>query len=181
MIPVILRTQRLVLDQPTAVDRHLVAEYCRDPLFEGFMTTPWPYELTHATAFVNDMVPMGWRTDTEYTWAIRVDGELGGMISFREELRMIGYWLGAPHRGHGYMTEAASAVVDWVFSIGRPTVLWECVAGNLASASVARKVGFRYTGTRPAAVIARDGSETLAWHGELGAGDDRSPRPGWPA
>jgi RimJ/RimL family protein N-acetyltransferase len=37
MIPVVLRTERLLLDQPTLADVDPMAEYCRDPVFEEFM------------------------------------------------------------------------------------------------------------------------------------------------
>jgi RimJ/RimL family protein N-acetyltransferase len=179
MIPVTLTTARLVLDQPTPADVALIAEYCTDPVFEHLMTTPWPYERKHALHFVEQYVPIGWEDDSEYTWAIRSGDEFAGMIGFRTELG-IGYWLGAPHRGQGFMTEAARAVVEWAFEHGHQLVSWECVEGNLASESVARKLGFTYTGTGPGDVLARDGSATLSWHGTLAVTDSRDPKPGWP-
>ena len=180
MIPVTLTTERLVLDQPSLADANHIAEYCSDPLFEHLMTTPWPYERKHAVHFVESYVPIGWEDDKEYTWAIRRDGEFAGMIGYRTELGMIGFWLGAPHRGLGIMTEAATAVVDWVFEQGSPAVRWECVEGNAASASVARKLGFTYTGSGPGAVTARDGSASPSWLATLLATDSRAEKPGWP-
>ena len=180
MIPVTLATDRLVLDQPGTADRELIAEYCSEPLFETHMNTPWPYGLRHATHFVNDYVPMGWRTDAEYTWAVRADGVFLGVIGYREATRDIGFWLGAPHRGRGYMTEAAGAVVDWLFAQGRDEITWECIPGNTASAGVARKLGFTFSGTAPSALTSRDGTTADSWHGTLGAADPRTPRPGWP-
>ena len=99
MMPVTLRTERLVLDQPTPDDIDLIAQYCSDPVFERLMTTPWPYERKHAAHFVEKYVPLGWEDETEFTWAIRSDSDFLGMIGYRAQLRMIGYWLGAPHRG----------------------------------------------------------------------------------
>lgn len=182
MEPVALATERLVLDQPVTADRERVVEHCRDPLFERFMTLPWPYEPKHADFFIDELVPRGWSTDTEYTWALRpsVGGELLGVIGYREKTRDLGYWMGAPHRDRGLMTEAAHAVVGWLFGLGRETIAWECVVGNAASASVARKLGFTYTGERPTALGFRDGSTPTSWHAELRSVDDRSPKPGWP-
>jgi len=180
MIPVTLGTERLTLDQPATADRELIAQYCSDPLFESYMTTPWPYEVKHATGFVTDYAPMGWRTNAEYTWAIRAEGVFVGVIGYREATRDIGYWLGAPHRGHGYMTEAAGAVVDWLFAQGRDELAWECVVGNTASAGVARKLGFAFTGVAPSSQPARDGTPQPSWHGVLTATDSRAPQPGWP-
>jgi RimJ/RimL family protein N-acetyltransferase len=177
---VTLRTERLVLDLPTIDDVDLTTEYCQDPLFEKYLTTPWPYTRDDALGFFLDIVPGAWRRGTEFTWAIRRDGEFLGLIGYRPVGRDVGFWLGGPHRGHGYMTEATTAVLDWVFAEGHPTVLWECITGNAASVSVARKAGFTFTGEGPANVLSRDGSRPLSWHAVLAAGDSRDPKPGWP-
>ena len=71
MRPVGIRTARLVLDEPTLADADLVAEYCRDPLFERYLTTPWPYSRADAEAFLGVFVPESWASGTELTWAIR--------------------------------------------------------------------------------------------------------------
>ncbi|MDQ1572399.1 MAG: hypothetical protein QOF79_3073 [Actinomycetota bacterium] len=181
MDPAALTTARLVLDQPTLADADLIAEYCQDPVFEHFMTTPWPYTRPDAVGFIEEYVPGGWATGREYTWAIRTEGRFLGVIGYRIAGRDIGFWLGEPHRGNGYMPEATATVVDWLFGLGTPGVRWECVVGNLSSLAVARKAGFRFTGEREATVRDRDGGHPLAWHGELSPDDSREPKPGWPA
>jgi len=182
VLPVILRSERLVLDAPTMGDRDAVAEYCTDPVFERFMTLPWPYEQKDADYFLSTHVPAGWANENEFTWAIRTrtDGPLIGAIGHRVELQDVGFWLGAPHRGNGYMTEAVVAVCDWLFERGSESVRWECVVGNAASASVARKAGFTFTGTAPANVRSRDGAHEKSWHGVLLSTDSRAVQPGWP-
>jgi RimJ/RimL family protein N-acetyltransferase len=178
--PVTLATPRLVLDQPTIDDVDLTTEYCQDPLFEKYLTVPWPYTRDDALGFFLDIVPGAWKRDTEYTWAVRAGGHFIGVIGYRPKGNDIGFWLGAPHRGNGYMTEATNAVLDWSFSRGHDDIRWECVLGNEASVSVARKVGFSYTGEGPANVPARDGSRPPAWHGVIRSTDSRTPKPGWP-
>lgn len=183
MKPVVLRTARLVLDQPLASDRDLIVEYCRDPLFERFMTLPWPYEPKHADFFIDEHVPQGWESGDELTWAIRLanDGPLVGAVGWRKPTNDIGYWLGAPHRRKGYMSEAVSAVSEYLFtSLGLSELRWECIVGNTASIGVARGNGFRYTGEGPSALVFRDGSYPLTWHGVLTPGD-RTEQPGWPS
>lgn len=180
MEPVSLRTARLVLDQPTSADIDLVMTYCQDPVFERFMTVPWPYHRGDAEYFVETFVPGGWASDTEYTWALRHEGSFLGVIGVRVAIGMVGFWLGAPHRGHGYMPEALSAVTDWMFDRGAPRLAWECVVGNHASLAVARKAGFTYTGETPATILDRDGGAPLAWHGVLRADDTREIKDGWP-
>ncbi|TQL48711.1 RimJ/RimL family protein N-acetyltransferase [Homoserinimonas aerilata] len=186
MKPFTLQTHRLLLDQPTASDAELMAEYCNDPLFEHLMETPWPYARRDAEWFIGEHVPAGWETDREYTWALRAAGgtPLLGVIGMRAHEAPgewdVGYWLGGPHRGSGLMTEALRAVGDWAFDNGVTRMLWRCVAGNHASATVARKAGFRFTGAETGAHTARDGSPQENWHGELLAGEDHGPKPGWP-
>jgi RimJ/RimL family protein N-acetyltransferase len=174
--PFALGTARLTLDQPRESDMDDITRYCQDPLFARFMTVPVPYRREDAEYFVREHVPDGWMTDTEYTWAIRTAGSPGllGMIGLRTERPDLGYWLGEPHRGRGYMTEAVRAVADWALQSGWDHVEWECVAGNTASASVARRAGFAYTGEGPSVITFRDGSHPHSWHGIL------PPQPGTP-
>lgn len=181
MIPVDLRSPRLRLDQPGPADIDLIAEYCVDPLFERYLTTPWPYERKDAEFFVGDFVPRGWATGAEFTWAMRASGVFVGVIGVRTERQDVGFWLGAPFRGLGYMSEALDAVADLAFTrLGFDALRWECLVGNTASAATARAVGFAYTGEAPARVPARDGSAPPAWHGILRPGDARSRTAGWP-
>ncbi|WP_175494308.1 GNAT family N-acetyltransferase [Herbiconiux ginsengi] len=183
MEPFSLTTERLVLDQPVARDVDLIASYCADPVFEGFMTTPWPYERKHAEYFVSSFVPDGWLRGEEWTWAIRErrGQDMLGAIGVRTHSGMVGFWLGAPHRGRSIMPEALAAVVDAVFERSdRAEILWECVVGNTPSLRVAEKVGFRFTGEELGIIPGRDGSLTPSWTGRLGRNDDRTPQPGWP-
>jgi RimJ/RimL family protein N-acetyltransferase len=179
--PVVLRTARLLLDQPTMRDVETITEYCQDAPFERYMATPWPYRRRDAVHFVQRVAPAGWAAGTDETWAIRLDGALVGMISARSGHADVGYWLGRPHRGRGYIGEALAAVVDHRFATGQDHITWECVTGNVPSARVAWRGGFTFCGTAPSAVTFRDGSHPPAWHGVLRRDDDRAPKPGWPA
>lgn len=181
MKPVDLRTERLVLDQPTLDDVELTTEYCQDPVFEKYLSTPWPYRREDAERFLGEIVPASWRNDTEYTWAIRIDGEFAGLIGFRTPYRDLGYWLGAPHRGAGIVPEALGAVLDWVFSWSEGDVLWECFLGNEASATAARKAGFSYRGQGASLVASRDGEHPLAEKASIAKADSRDEKPGWPS
>lgn len=181
MKPVTLHSTRLVLDQPTLDDVDLVTEYCQDPIFERYMLTPWPYERANAEQFIGTVIPLGWEDDTEYTWALRTNGVFLGLIGYRTQVRDVGFWLGAPHRGNGYMPEALGAVADWVFDREAGDLFWECIPGNLASAAVARKSGFSYLGDGPSLYPDRSGAEAIAWRGSLAPTDSREPKAGWPA
>ena len=186
MIPFPLRSRTLLLDTPTLDDVDAITAYCADPLFERFMTTPWPYSRQHAEYFVDTVVPDGWASGREYTWAIREadGGPLLGVICLRDRGPLaadLGFWMGAPHRGRGLMTAAVTIVSRWALDqAGWPRVLWETRLGNIASASVARSAGFRYLGEDPSHLPGRDGQPVPSWHGELGVADTSSPKPGWP-
>lgn len=251
MKPVVLNTARLRLDCPSPADRARVVEYCNDPVFEKFLTLPWPYRERDADLFLERLVPDGWEFDREYTWALREHmpsgaassseaaplgarpaasavsgqaapsapklaapsipgqpassvtgqpapsvprhpapsaehpnptvGPLLGVIGYRRTTSDIGFWLGAPHRGRGLMPEALMTVAQWLFDQGATDIAWECAAGNFASASVARSVGFRYSGTKAANVMYRDGTRPTSWHGSLRADQLGVAQPGWPA
>lgn len=181
MIPSSLVTERLVLDQPGSADVDAIAGFCTDPLFERYLTTPWPYLRAHAVGFVETHVPQGWASGSEFTWALRAGGAFAGVLGIRTARSDVGFWLGAPFRGHGYMAEALAAVATAWFDAGFDELRWECLVGNLASASTARAVGFAYAGEAPADVPARDGSRPPAWHGTLRVADTRDRKPGWPA
>ncbi|WP_166788398.1 GNAT family N-acetyltransferase [Cryobacterium sp. TMS1-13-1] len=185
-----------MLDQPVPGDADGVFEYCQDPVFERFLTVPWPYRREHADGFLSEYVPSGWMSDREYTWALRdaPGADLLGVIGLRltgdsvaadasvHRMGSIGFWLGAPHRGRGLMPEAQRLVADWAFSSGIVDVLhWECLIGNVASARTAWKSGFRFSGVGPSVAPHRDGTSPDSWQAHLAAADDRTPQPDWPA
>jgi RimJ/RimL family protein N-acetyltransferase len=169
MRPLVLRTARLVLDLPRLDDADLVTRYCQDPLFERYLTTPWPYSRSDAEEFLGTYVPDSWASGIELTWAIRraPGAPVLGMIGVRETQHELGFWLGAEHRGAGFMSEAATAVAEWTLGggiRGAKTVFWRAVEGNLASAKVARAAGFRRIEPADATVPTRDGGTLPAWY-----------------
>ncbi|MEB4614248.1 GNAT family N-acetyltransferase, partial [Leucobacter sp. M11] len=150
-----LRTERLLLDQPREADIDAITAFCQDPLFERFLTTPWPYRREHAEGFIREIVPAAWTDGSEATWAIRLaerPTELLGVVCVGREPRGVGYWQGAAHRGAGIVTEALAAVIDWrerERPFGAEPLSWSCFTGNIASARTARAAGFHFLGTGP--------------------------------
>lgn len=172
-----------VLNQPGSADVDDIARYCADPVCQRFLSTPWPYERAHAESFVEQFVPEGWRSNTEWTWAIRErsDGPLLGIAAVRLGSGSVGFWLGAPHRGRGHMHAALSAIIDAVFARTElAEVTWEATIGNVASLHTAQRAGFRYLGEGPGTIPDRDGHPVNSWIGTLGRDDDRSVQQGWP-
>lgn len=170
MQPFSLSAQEIVLEPLTPGDAPAVAEYCVDPLFETYMATPWPYTLADAEAFTGEYAPEAWRTDAEWTWAIRehAGGQLLGVIGLRLPSGMLGFWLGAPHRGRRIMSAAVDAVVRAAFERTElDAVLWEARVGNVASARTVERSGFTHTGAGPGSILGRDGETVHSWTARL--------------
>ena len=179
-----LTTVRLLLDQPILSDVVQITAACQDPIFEKFMTLPWPYKASDAEYFVQRFVPDRWESGQEATWALRLQTfptRLIGMVGIRAATPDVGYWLVPEHRGNGYMVEALERTISWAletnFGGGSP-IKWSCIRGNTASAAVARNVGFRYSGVGPSPMSMRDGSHPDSWLGEYVGSRDPNQ---WPS
>lgn len=71
----------------------------------------------------------------------------------------MGYWLTREAEGHGYMTEAASALVEYTMSaLGARRVEIRCNARNTRSAAVAQRLGFTQEALLHRHLRAPDGS-----------------------
>ena len=184
MEPVTLRTARLELSRPTEADIDAITAAAQDPEVPRWTTLPSPYTRTHGEEFVARAAKW-WADEKELTWGIRSDGRWVGMIGLHRVERggaaEIGYWMAAPARGNGYLTEAAVAVVDFGFAsegVGLARIEWRAVVGNIPSARIARRLGFRYEGLlRQGLSDVRGRSD--GWIAGLLATDDRMPQP-WP-
>jgi len=58
-----------------------------------------------------------------------------------------GYWIGPRARGRGFASRAARLLTRWLFELGAARVVLNIVAGNDASAAVARRAGFVHEST----------------------------------
>lgn len=144
-----LTTNRLVLDAPRAQDRDALVVYAGDLSVSRWLgQVPHPYTREDADTFVTELAPaLG-------CFAVResADGPLLGVVGLApvvDGAGMLGYWLGPPHWGRGYATEAAAAVVAFGFATLRlPRIDSGYFEGNDASGRVLAKLGFRETGHR---------------------------------
>ena len=74
-----------------------------------------------------------------------------GLFDFRWDVPQceVGYWLGTPFVGRGYMAEAVRAVVDLAFAtVGVRRVVLQCNAANGRSRRTAERAGFSLEGVR---------------------------------
>ncbi|MFD9727653.1 GNAT family N-acetyltransferase [Streptomyces sp. NPDC059072] len=175
MEPTTLTTDRLDLRPFTPADEDEVFAAVQDPDIQRWTMVPSPYAREHARAFVGELVPNGWRADTGYSFAVRL-GEGGPLVAavgvhvhetFGEKSYEIGYWATKEHRGHGYMTEAVTAVARWAFTeLGAVRLEWRAEVGNAGSRAVAEKAGFRIEGLLRAS-LHRSGTVRDSWVGAL--------------
>jgi len=71
----------------------------------------------------------------------------------------IGYSLGSKFWGQGITTEAATAVLDFLFcEVGFNRVTASHNEGNIASGKVLKKIGMSYEGTCREAALNKDGT-----------------------
>ncbi len=103
---------------------------------------PSPYTRADAVGFIEIMAQ---RAD-ERPYAITLDGHLIGIIGFsyhEGDAPELGYWLGEPFWGKGYMTEAGRALID----AAQKTHQYDHIAAraledNAGSLHVLEKLGF---------------------------------------
>ncbi len=123
---------------------------------------PFPYEEHHATEFLS-RITLEPVTTTFAIGDARNAGELLGIIGAGapadHRAGNFGYWLGEPHWGKGYATEAARAVVRLCFErLAVTEVLSACRPENPASRHVLEKCGFVYAGkgTMPSEALGKE-------------------------
>ena len=153
-----LRTRRLLLRQLRPDDAApLFALFNNWNVIRFLSSPPWPYLPEDSRLFVDGSVA---RNRDEDNLAITRDGTFIGIIGVRaretNNLQRgagpnIGYWIGEPFWGRGYMTEALDAVDRHLFAATTADAIYcGAFADNMASLRVQEKVGF-----------VRDGETTL--------------------
>ncbi|NRG16422.1 GNAT family N-acetyltransferase [Rhizobiales bacterium] len=152
-----LKTARLTLRTPCDHDIDRVVEFAGDfEVSKMLAVVPHPYERRNAIEWLEHIRATDGKD--EQTFAIDDGSGLIGAISFRKlrETPRIGYWLGRPFWGRGYMSEAAHAALTWLFStFDAHGVEAEAMAENPTSIAVLRKLGFEETASGNCASQAR--------------------------
>jgi RimJ/RimL family protein N-acetyltransferase len=149
-----IRTARLVLRPLREGDaEQLYALFGNWEVIRWLDAPPWPYSLDDARSFIKARK----EPNPDFiTSAIVLDGVLIGAIDAiiqpasavqRERGYALGYWLGQPYWGRGYMSEAARGFIAQVFAtIADDTIHSGALTENSASLRVQEKVGFRREG-----------------------------------
>ncbi len=153
-----LTTERLTLRPPRMQDAEPLAKLLNNFGVSGNLSrVPYPYTTEHARAWIGSCHRGGNPNATSFVIELGDEGAIGVIGNEpRPEACEIGYWLGEPYWGHGIMTEAIEAMLDWYFDITTSDFLSSGVFHfNMASLAIQQKLGFVETGRSVMLCMAR--------------------------
>lgn len=155
MNPIVLHTERLILRPPVPDDAEAIEGFISDRrIAEMTALIPHPYPKGSCIHWIH-LCEQQWLEGRKASFVIclRDTGELVGAISlFNDEERNneIGYWIGVPHWGNGYATEALHRVIRYAFEdLGFKGLVTYHFIHNPASGRVMQKAGLLYLGITP--------------------------------
>lgn len=160
-----IRTGRLILRAPCPDDLDRCAELLGDyEVAKMLSRVPYPYDLEQGRQYLERSAARWETVETADELGFHVDheGEMIGGLGFKklQETPEIGYWLGRPFWGKGFMSEALTAAVAWMFdNTAHDLLACEAMMENPASIKVMEKAGFRPVGEVGCASVSR--GETL--------------------
>ena len=145
-IPV-LETKRLALRAPRLEDAKTVAVLANDRrIAENTARIPHPYRMSDAESFITGANKAG--GEAVFLITLRDETIVGACgLLMQEQTSELGFWLGVPHWGQGYATEALHAVIDYAFTdLAHESLQAGARVTNPASRRVLEKCGFQWTG-----------------------------------
>ena len=147
LLPGKIATKRLVLRAPIRGDLpDLVRLADNKAIANRLARLPNPYTRADAVGFIEILAQ---RPD-ERPYAITLNDHLIGVIGLSfvpDRLPELGYWLGEPHWGQGFMTEAGRGLIDAAHQTGHyERIAARALADNDGSLHVLEKLGFHRVG-----------------------------------
>jgi len=109
------------------------------------------YSVSQTEAYIRSVLD-GNSLKKDLVWEIRKNGELVGVISLKEVDDIngrteIGYWIREIYEGHGIVTDCCRKLIDYAFNeLHLFRVQIRVAPGNLRSARVPERLGFRFEG-----------------------------------
>lgn len=143
----VLESERLVLRAPHLGDAKAIATLANDRrVAENTARIPFPYGKADAVQWIEAANTRPGEKSFVITCADTPVGACG--FELRDDaVPEIGYWLGVPHWGRGYATEAVRALIDHAFGdLGVEALQAGARVTNPASRRVLEKCGFQWAG-----------------------------------
>ena len=161
-LPGRIATKRLVLRAPIRGDvPDLVKLADNKAIADRLVRLPHPYGRADAIGFIESFAQ---RPD-ERPYAITLGDRFAGVVGFtffEGRPPELGYWLGEPHWGKGYMTEAARALIEAAHRTQHfELIAARALADNDGSLNVLAKLGFKRVGKGRRDPGPKDGKPTV--------------------
>ena len=158
-----IKTERMTLRRFAMDDApDMYRNWACDPRVTRYVT--WnPHGSVEDTVTLMDLWVPRYESERYYNWAMEYEGEVIGNveavgISDKSENAELGYCMSANHWNRGLMTEAVSAIRDFLFrDVGIHRLVIRHAADNPASGRVAQKCGCIYEGCQRGAIKHPDG------------------------
>ncbi len=149
-----IHTERLTLRKFTVDDAQAMFEnWANDERVTRYLT--WcPHESPEATRQLLEIWCAAYENPNTYNWVMEYEGSIIGNISVvrlseQSEWAELGYCMGYSYWNKGLMSEAAKAVIDYLFAeIGVNRIGISHAVKNPASGRVAQKCGLTLEGTK---------------------------------
>lgn len=157
----VLKAKRVVVRSVRAADVEAMGLLCGDyDVVKMLSRVAHPYDFEAGRSYLAQMevAALNWREAEEIAFAIDYDGALIGGLSLSRlhHMPVIGYWLGKPFWGLGFMTEAVRVVLSWLFlATDYEMVMATAMTENLGSQAVLKKNGFKLAGYGEGMSLAR--------------------------
>lgn len=147
----ILTTKRLILRPWEESDAESLYTYAKDPSIGSIAGWPVHTDVKNSLEIIRNVL----NTPETYAICLKEDNEAIGSVGLhlngstdltdRDDECELGYWIGKPFWGNGYVPEAAQEIIRHGFEELGMTAIW-CgyYDGNIKSKRVQEKCGFIY-------------------------------------
>lgn len=146
-----IKTKRLVLRPVATEDANDIIATLNDfEVSKCLSTVPFPYSQADAVEWMGMQSTTHDPVNTNFSVYLH-SGEYCGAVGFCQGKTApeLGFYLSRRHWGNGYITEASSAAIHWLFEMTDESKITSgAYTFNPASLAVQAKLGFVQTGTK---------------------------------
>lgn len=151
----ILETERLILRSLAETDAESIFEYAKDPDVGPVAGWPAHKSVQDSRDVIREVLsgPQCYgiclKDDNKAIGAVELILKEHTALTDRDDECELGYWIGKPFWGNGYMPEAAKRLIQYGFEeLGMKKIWCSYFDGNEKSKIVQEKCGFVYSKTR---------------------------------